>query len=52
MGVNLQGKTVSTNFGLAVVGEYDVPKDKFKVEYIGQDAIGWLTESQFSLVSN
>lgn len=48
--VNIKGKPVNTDYGKAVICEYDQQKEKFKVEYVDQGAIGWLTESQFSLV--
>lgn len=46
---NLQGKLITTNYGQAVIIGYDQQKEKFAVEYVGQHAIGWLTESQFSI---
>jgi hypothetical protein len=48
--VNIQGKPVSTIYGKAVIMEYDQGKEKFMVEYQSDQAIGWLTESQFSLI--
>tara|TARA_R110002096_G_scaffold384121_1_gene578070 strand:+ start:51 stop:200 length:150 start_codon:yes stop_codon:yes gene_type:complete len=44
-----QGKEVVTDYGVAIVCEYDQQKEKFKVEYVDQGAIGWITESEFIL---
>ena len=49
MAPNINGKEINTAYGSAVIVEYDKSKEKFLVEYTGQDSIGWLTESQFSL---
>lgn len=49
MAPNINGKEITTAYGSAVIVEYDQSKEKFLVEYTGQNAIGWLTESQFSL---
>ena len=35
-----QGKEVTTDYGLAIICGYDQQKEKFKVEYIDQGAIG------------
>lgn len=48
--MSIQGKQVSTKNGIAVVIEYDEEKEKFKVEYVNDQAVGWLTEAQFTLV--
>ena len=47
---NIQGKLINTDYGQAFICGYDQLKEKFKVEYVDQGAIGWLIESQFSLV--
>ncbi|AMJ79769.1 hypothetical protein AV942_16455 [Alteromonas mediterranea] len=49
MAPNINGKEIITDYGSAVIVEYDQSKEKFLVEYTGQDAIGWLTKSQFLL---
>lgn len=49
--MDIQGKRVSTPYGLAQVIEYDINKEKYKVEYIGQGAIGFLSAEQLSLTS-
>ena len=46
---SLNGKPINTDYGRAVVIEYDQCKEKFKVEYDNQHAIGWLSEREFSL---
>ena len=47
---NINGKPITTAQGKAVIVEYNEAKEKFLVEYVGQGAIGWLTESQFKLI--
>lgn len=49
---NINGKSIMTAQGSAVVVEYDMAKEKFLVEYVGQGAIGWLTESEFTLIES
>lgn len=48
--INIQGKPITTIYGKAIIVEYDQNKEKFKVEYQNDHAIGWLTENQFSLI--
>ena len=45
---SIVGKVVGTIYGRAAILEYAPQKEKFQVEYLGQGAIGWLTESQIT----